>query len=319
MADEKSESSKPDKTASTSTTAADAPPADHAKSVSEAEDACLAKHVTDEEPEEAPADEPKKTKEKPKPSPDEEDARAALRLAGWDDELLGAVSSEKLLALGKKAKEAQVKSATTWQELQELKKSQTPKAETPKPKEGAKAPAPDTKAGEAADIEGLDDAMSALRSVLAEDDAKVFDGAITKAVRAAHAKSAKEITALVDSIESLKNAMAELYFDTLRNGALSEWPGLSEKDKFDAIKTQTREKLKEDSDPHELFREVARSILGDPVVQDAARRQRNGQPDTGSRGARPKPVTEDQREDAVLAALERGASRETARRIYNSS
>ena len=264
--------------------------------------------------ENTPSDQ-EEVREQPEPkedvAPELEKAMAALRRDGLPQTLIEKMSNEEVLEYGEKRAKVQGDTDDAYRQLSELKNGKETPAENNEPSETV------AESAEVTPVVDLKEAVQPFAEIFGEDAAQALQS-VTEAA----------IAPYVEQLQTQAAAMETLMVDSARNQLVGEYPGLGTQEGYQAVTDRMKSLLKtgDYSDVNTLMSDAARITFASESNSQAQNYQtklvqdRNlGQMTPSDKGSIPqKAMTSDDRDDAMLAALEAGMSAADARNTYGA-
>lgn len=244
-------------------------------------------------------------------APELEKAMAALRRDGLPQTLIEKMSNEEVLEYGEKRAKVQGDTDDAYRQLSELKNGKETPAESNETSETV------AESAEVTPVVDLKEAVQPFAEIFGEDAAQALQS-VTEAA----------IAPYVQQLQTQAAAMETLMVDSARNQLVGEYPGLSTPEGYSAVTDRMKSLLKtgDYSDVNTLMADASRITFASESNSQAQNYQtklaqdRNlGQMTPSDKGSVPqKSMTSEDRDDAMLAAIEAGMSAADARSTYGA-
>lgn len=249
--------------------------------------------------------------EQPTPANGEDLERslAALRRDGLPQDVISKMTNEDIISLGLKRMKVQGDVDDAYRQLQELKaaKETAPESDTAEEQTPAVAP-----------VANLNEAVQPFADIFGEDAAEALKGVQNAALQP-----------LIDMVKTTQNMVEGVLMDSSRTALADQYPQLSTDASFQKVRTRMESLIKtgDYSDVDALMADAARIEFSDEAAVASrelnTRRQRQkaeGQLTPTDKAATPaKAMSVEEREVALLEALEDGMKLSEAQRLYGAT
>ena len=243
-----------------------------------------------------------------------EKAISALRRDGLPKSVIEQMTDEQVIETGLKRAKVQSDTDDAFRQLSEL-KNQTPVEEESGEESSSNAAPVDHP-----DSVDLDEAMTGFTEIFGED----AGGALKAPLKAAMTPLHNRLEESGQQMQMMARQMEELLIRDARRELSSKFPALEEQGKFESVRERmaTLVKSGEYQDIPSLMSDASRIVFSDESA-DAVKASRNvrdahranGQPTPASSRIPAQALSFEEKEDAVLTALEAGESVSNAKRL----
>lgn len=243
--------------------------------------------------------------------PELEKAMAALRRDGLPQALIEKMSNEEVLEYGEKRAKVQGDTDDAYRQLSELKNGEETPTESSEPSETI------AESAEVTPTVDLKEAVQPFAEIFGDDAAQALQS-VTQAA----------IQPYVEQLQMQANAMEALMIDSARGQLSGEYPQLASQEGYQAVQDRMKSLLKtgDYSDVNSLMSDAARITFASESNSQArnyqsklAQDRSSGQMTPSDKGSIPqKSMTDDDRDNAMLAALESGMSASDARNSFGA-
>ena len=246
-----------------------------------------------------------------------ERALTALRRDGLTKDLIDKMGDQEIVRLGQKRAKVQSDADNAYRELTELKKQQETAEESP----------PESPESEPADQPGQVDLAKAVEpfaDIFGEEAAQ----ALTQVQTAAMQTVEPRLEQMQQSVSTAMSMIEDILLTASRTDLAERFPLLSADDAYGRVRERMASLVKtwEYTDIASLMSDASRIEFSDEAAAAQAdfklkklRQKTAGQMTPTDQASTPADsLSEDEREDALLTALESGASVDEAKRLYGS-
>ena len=241
--------------------------------------------------------------------PDLEKSLTVLRRDGLPDGVISRMTDDEILSLAAKRSKVQSDTDDAYRQLQDLKKAKESDTESVEESE--------TSGSEQPSYANLDEALEPFIKLYGEEAGE----ALKTAQQAA-------LNPMIERLQAAQNVVEGMMLDLSRGKMKDQYPQLADEEGYARVKTRMENLIKtgEYSNIEVLMADASRLEFGEDAAvasreinERRSRQKAEGQMTPAGGGETPAhSLTDDERQEALLSALEEGMSTSDARRLYGS-